>query len=96
MANAADIQALIADVSANDIDFGDLAKVVKRALLNALLDPNGNVIIPYTSVGGDAFTATVSIEAAQNLLDFCLRRAGGGLVAQYVEFRDPSRPYGPR
>lgn len=91
MATGATIQSVLADVRTNDISFEDMALIVKRAILNALIDNNSNCIIPISSVGKDGATVNMPIEQATALMDQLLKLASGGVVAQTAEFQDPPK-----
>lgn len=92
MATAAQIQAAIADAVANDVPFEEMAALVKRALINAMINNAGDIEIPWQAVASDGTSnARMPIDAAQRLLDFCLQRANGGIIAQYVEFPEYRR-----
>ncbi len=90
MATAAQIQAAIADASANDLSFADMAALVKRAIINSLINSTGDVELAWAVAGSRSTSVTrMSMDQAQALLDFCLKRSGGGVIGQYVEFTKP-------
>lgn len=90
MATAAQIQAALATAKANDLTYADMAILLKAAILAALVDGTGSLILPWQSTASDGTSVTrTSIEAAQRLLEFCQRNMSGGVVSQPGEFRSP-------
>ncbi len=66
-----------------------MAALLKRAILNAYINASGECELPWQSVGSDGTsTARLPLETAKQLLDFCLQRASGGVIGQYVEFTE--------
>lgn len=91
MATGATIQSVLADALTNDISFADMAVLVKRAIVNALISGSNTCQIPISSGTVDGVEATMTLQSAQELLDFCLKRAAGGVVPQWAEFKEPPR-----
>ncbi len=87
MATGAEIQAALADAIENDLSFADMATLLKRALINAVVGSSTSIEIPWQSTASRGTSIMrMDMGAAERLLDFCTKRAAGGVVAQYVEF----------
>jgi hypothetical protein len=67
-----------------------MAVLLKRAIINAIIDSTGSVVMPWNTVSSDSTTMSrMTMDQAQAILDFCLTRANGGLVSSLAEFRNP-------
>lgn len=91
MATGPNIQQVLADAQLYDLSWDDLAVIVKRAILNALIDQNNNCIIPISAAGKDGATISMTLDSARNLLKELLALASGGIVAQYAELGEPPK-----
>jgi len=87
VATSVQIQAALAEANAADLSFDDMAKLLKRAIVNAIINGSGELALPWQTVGSDGTSiARLPLDAAQRLLDFCIQRASSGVVAQLAEF----------
>ena len=89
MATTALIQAALATARANDLDWSDMAVLLKQAITNALVSDTGEVELPFTSVGADGTSITrMSIAEATALFQRMNALASGGIVPQLCEFSE--------
>ncbi len=90
MATSAQIQSAVADALENDLTFTEMAALLKRAIINAIIASDGTIALPWNNVGSDSTSISrMTLDQAQAVLDFCLTRANGGLVSSLAEFRNP-------
>ncbi len=90
MATAAQIQAALATAKASDISYGDMAILLKAAILASYLDGTGALTLPWVTTASDGTSISrVSVDQAKHMLEYCQRLASGGVVSQPAEFRNP-------
>lgn len=90
MATASQIQLALANARAADISYSDMALLLKHALLGAMLDGSGSLVLPWQTTASDGTSITrMAITEARLLLEFLQANANGGVVVQYGEFRNP-------
>lgn len=86
----AQLQAALVSGAA-DLSWGEMARLMKKAIIEAHFTSSGTVTLPWQSVTSDG-TALVRlpIASAISFLDFCVKRQSGGVVSQLSEFRNPT------
>lgn len=87
MATTAQIQAALADASANDISWAEGAKIIRRAIWNATINGSGECEIPWQTTGANGISITrLSVKEAVDLAVRFERLDSGGVIGQLVEF----------
>ena len=90
MATPAQIQAALADAQAASLSWGEMAVLLKRAIVNAQINGSGTVQIPIQSTASDGTSVTMmSITEAAKLAAKWESMDYGGVVSQYAELRAP-------
>ncbi len=85
----AQLQAALVSAAAQ-LSWGEMAALMKKAIVEAHFDGSGNVQLPWQSVNSDGTSITrVPYDRAVSFYDFCVKHASGGIVAQLSEFRLP-------
>lgn len=83
------IQAALATAQANDLDWSDMAVLLKQAIINAMVSSSGEVALPWTTAGADGTSVTrLSLIEAQALYAKFNALASGGVVPQFNEFSE--------
>jgi len=73
-----------------DLSWGEMARLLKKAIIEAHFTNAGVVAIPWQVVASDSTSITrVPLASAISFLDFCVKRQSGGIVSQLAEFRSP-------
>lgn len=87
----ATVQAAVAAAQAADIDWSDMALLLKQAITQAILSATGEVELPWSSTGADGVQMTrISLEDATKMYAKFNSLSSGGLVPQLVEFSNPA------
>jgi hypothetical protein len=87
MATPAQIQTALADSQAADLDWSQMAMLMKRAIINALVTSSADVELPAQVISSSgASISRMSITEAQALYSRFASMGSGGLVAQLAEF----------
>lgn len=90
MATGAEIQAALADAREFDLEFADLAVLLKRAITNAIVASATSIELPWQSAASRNTSITrLSLQQATEMMLTFQRLAGGGVVGQFSEFREP-------
>lgn len=85
----AQLQAALVSAAAQ-LSWGEMAALMKKAVIEAHFDGTGSVVLPWQSVNSDGTSITrIPYDRAVSFLDFCVKRASGGVVSQLAEFRTP-------
>lgn len=89
MATTAQIQAALADAQASALSWGEMAVLMKRAIVNAQVTGSSTVALPVQATSADGSSVTmISIIEAAKLAAKWESMDSGGVVAQYAELRD--------
>lgn len=87
----ATVQAAIAAAQAAEIDWSDMALLLKRAITHAILSASGEVELPWASTGADGVQMSrISLADATAMYAKFKSLGSGGIVPQLVEFSSPS------
>ena len=89
MATPAQIQTALADSQAADLDWSEMAVLMKRAIINAMVNSSSEVALPAQVVSSSgASVSVVSMSEAMTLYSRFAAMGSGGIVGQYVEFTE--------
>lgn len=89
MATPAQIQTALADAVATDLDWSEMAVLMKRAILNAMVSSSSEVSLPAQVISSSgASVSRVSIAEATDLYNRFSGMASGGVFAQFAEFTE--------
>ena len=87
MATTAQIQAALADAQANALGWADKAKIIRRAIDNALFSGSGECELPWEITGANGVSITrISIKEAVDMAIRFESLDSGGVIGQFVEF----------
>lgn len=89
VATSAQIQAALATARQNDLDWSDMAALLKQAIINAIVSSSGEVALPWSSVDADGTAVTrMTLSEAQEAYARFNALASGGAVSQFAEFSE--------
>lgn len=90
MATPAQIQAALAEAQQASLSWGEMAALLKYAIVQAQISGSGTVQLPVASVSADGTSVNqLPIDQASALAAKWESMDYGGVVGQYAELREP-------
>jgi hypothetical protein len=91
MATPAVLQAALATAQASDLDWDQMALLLKNAIANAIVSGTGTVSLPWSSTSSDGSSMTrMSLAEAVKAYAQFSAMASGGIIPQNIEFQQPA------
>jgi hypothetical protein len=93
MASESEVAAALALAQSAELTYSQMATLLKHAIVSAMIDGSGNLVIPWQTTGSDGTTISrMQLSEARLLLKFLQSNSGGGVLLQPIEFSPEYRP----